>query len=68
MFDKKIKCVSCNKNKPTKEIRYTFRNRERLALCSECWDAAKYVLAALSPVNKADEARNRWLHSQQGIK
>jgi hypothetical protein len=66
MFDKKIKCCSCDKNKPAKEIRYTTRNGERLPLCSECWEAAKYVQAALRPASRADEARDRWLRSQSG--
>lgn len=61
----KIKCVSCSKDKPKSEIRYTHRNGEDLPLCRECWDAAKTVQEMLRPAgSRADDARERWQRSQ----
>lgn len=63
----KVKCVSCLKSKPKSEIRYTHRNGEDLALCRECWEAAKQVFAMMRPAgNRADEARERWQRGHSG--
>ena len=68
LFPKKITCVSCQKKTLEKDIKYTNRNGEKLALCQKCWSAAIQIQDALRPVNFADATRERYLMNQKEIK